>query len=639
MIVIIPLGGTGERFKKNNYKEPKALIKVFGQPILFYLLNNIDTKKVDKIIIPYNKEYSNYNFEGLLKNKYPLIKFSFLKLQENTRGAAETLNLALKNENIYEDKPILCLDGDNFYNIDIIDIWGGKDGIITFEDVNTDPIYSYVEINENNRITNIKEKTKISNYACSGGYGFSSWKTLLKYTTHVLENNIRDKDEFYTSVVIKEMIKDNITFENIHINKKNWICLGTPIQLRQFYHNFPRNTFNNKQLIKNKRICFDLDNTLVTYPKVNGDYTTVEPITKNINYLKYLKGFGNTIIIYTARRMRTHNGNVGKINADIGKITFDTLDKFNVPYDEIYFGKPYADVYIDDLALNCFDDMEKSLGYYMDHIDTRSFNELNENTIETFTKKSEDLSGEIYYYKHIPREIKDLFGLFIDYDNDNKWYKMEKINGLTATTLYLSELMTTDNLLNIMTSINRIQSVEISNFNYIDNLNIYENYANKLKKRYMNYNYTKFDNADGIYEDLYNKLLEYESNKKGKISVIHGDTVLTNILINTFDKIKFIDMRGRLGDKLSICGDWLYDWAKLYQSLIGYDKILMGKSISSGYENKMIHFFENRFANMYSQEDLNNLKLITKSLLFSLIPLHDNNNCVQYFNLIKQITI
>ena len=28
MIVIIPLGGTGERFK-NNYKEPKALIKVF----------------------------------------------------------------------------------------------------------------------------------------------------------------------------------------------------------------------------------------------------------------------------------------------------------------------------------------------------------------------------------------------------------------------------------------------------------------------------------------------------------------------------------------------------------------------------------------------------------------------------------
>ena len=43
--------------------------------------------------------------------------------------------------------------------------------------------------------------------------------------------------------------------------------------------------------------------------------------------------------------MKTHNGNVGKILCDIGKITFNTLEKFNIPFDEIYFGKPYADVY------------------------------------------------------------------------------------------------------------------------------------------------------------------------------------------------------------------------------------------------------------------------------------------------------
>ena len=40
--------------------------------------------------------------------------------------------------------------------------------------------------------------------------------------------------------------------------------------------------------------------------------------------------------------MRTHNGNNGKILADIGPITFNTLHKFDIPYDEIYFGK-YAD--------------------------------------------------------------------------------------------------------------------------------------------------------------------------------------------------------------------------------------------------------------------------------------------------------
>ena len=41
MIIIIPLGGTGQRFKENGYKLPKALIEVNGVPILYYLLINL----------------------------------------------------------------------------------------------------------------------------------------------------------------------------------------------------------------------------------------------------------------------------------------------------------------------------------------------------------------------------------------------------------------------------------------------------------------------------------------------------------------------------------------------------------------------------------------------------------------------
>ena len=47
MIIIIPLGGTGQRFKMNGYKEPKALIKVFGKPILYYLLDNLNVGSND----------------------------------------------------------------------------------------------------------------------------------------------------------------------------------------------------------------------------------------------------------------------------------------------------------------------------------------------------------------------------------------------------------------------------------------------------------------------------------------------------------------------------------------------------------------------------------------------------------------
>ena len=60
------------------------------------------------------------------------------------------------------------------------------------------------------------------------------------------------------------------------------------------------------------------------------------------------------------------------------------------------------------------------------------------------------------------------------------------------------------------------------------------------------------------------ELSEYIKNDKGQKSVIHGDTVMTNIIINNFGKIKLIDMRGQIGDILTIYGDRFYDYAKLY---------------------------------------------------------------------------
>jgi hypothetical protein len=227
-----------------------------------------------------------------------------------------------------------------------------------------------------------------------------------------------------------------------------------------------------------------------------------------------------------------------------------------------------------------------------------------------------------------------MFPLFIDYDINNSWYTIEKIGGLTLSNLYLSELLSKNTLLAIMESIKRIQKVKVINN---QNLNIYQNYKDKLIKRYNNYDYSKYPNSFEIYKIIYEKLENYENKNMGKISCIHGDTVFTNILINEYEKIKFIDMRGQLGDKLTIYGDWLYDWAKFYQSLIGYDEILLDKEINLQYKTNMINHFEEIFINWFSKNDLYNLKMITNSLLFTLIPLHNNDKCLKYYNLIKII--
>jgi HAD superfamily hydrolase (TIGR01509 family) len=251
MIILIPLGGSGKRFKDCGFSEPKGLIKVLDRPILYYLLDNLKiTNDIRYIYIPYHKDYFDYNFEEKLKKRYQNIKFKFLKLINNTRGAAETIKISLENiiNNNFIDCPILCLDGDNFYDInyDIIGAWNKKNMIFTFLDKNIEPLWSYVKY-ESNKIINIVEKEKISDNACCGSYGFESVLELYKYCNLIIENNITIKNEFYTTIVIKQMLNDNKEFMNKKVENKYYFSLGTPTQVESF----------------KKTLLLDLDGTLV----------------------------------------------------------------------------------------------------------------------------------------------------------------------------------------------------------------------------------------------------------------------------------------------------------------------------------------------------------------------------------------
>jgi RIO-like serine/threonine protein kinase len=134
-------------------------------------------------------------------------------------------------------------------------------------------------------------------------------------------------------------------------------------------------------------------------------------------------------------------------------------------------------------------------------------------------------------------------------------------------------------------------------------------------------------------------LSEYEKNDLGKAGVIHGDPVLTNILIDSEDNIKFIDMKGMLGATNTIYGDVMYDWAKIYQSLIGYDEIQEGIELDFDYKNILIVAFENYLIKkMNNVNIMKHIKVITKSLLFTLIPLHsDISKCKKYYNLLTNL--
>src|SRR5438309_1622733 len=99
------------------------------------------------------------------------------------------------------------------------------------------------------------------------------------------------------------------------------------------------------------RIVIDLDGTICELKQTDQTYADVRPLPGAIERLQSLHAEGHTIIIQTARHMASCAGDQGKVLKRVGKTTLDWLDRFEIPYDEIYFGKPNADVYIDDRAM------------------------------------------------------------------------------------------------------------------------------------------------------------------------------------------------------------------------------------------------------------------------------------------------
>mmetsp|Transcript_15184 Transcript_15184/g.25228 ORF Transcript_15184/g.25228 Transcript_15184/m.25228 type:complete len:438 (+) Transcript_15184:80-1393(+) len=373
--LIIPLGGVGSRFQKEGFMQPKPFVRVLGQGMVEWLVETLrGVKPCDSLVIIYNPRFLTMENNMLrlaekLKAKFASVKL--VRLPGPTKGAAETVLYGVKELSSTELKnPCMLLDGDCFYHVNIVskfrEFAAECGASVVFRDTQEKPIFSYVKVTDEKswNITEIIEKVKISNYANTGCYCFRNASELREYIEAIMKRGEMQlsqdqKGEYYTSGVIKTMLKDKIPFKAILVDRSDFFVLGTPSQVKAFCMDRER-----AGAIQPKTFCFDLDHTLVTGPKIPGCYDTCQPIKGNIDLCNWLHDLGHKIIICTARRMRTHKAVVGALMKDIGSLTLGQIKNFGIRYNEIYFGKPNADFYIDDKAISCLDDVAKELGYF-----------------------------------------------------------------------------------------------------------------------------------------------------------------------------------------------------------------------------------------------------------------------------------
>lgn len=107
-------------------------------------------------------------------------------------------------------------------------------------------------------------------------------------------------------------------------------------------------------ITREKCIVMDVDGTLCEIKAKDQSYEDVAPIAPVVERLREYKEMGFHVILATARNMNTYSGNVGLITANTAKTLMAWLDKHDIPYDELYVGKPWGGkggFYVDDKAI------------------------------------------------------------------------------------------------------------------------------------------------------------------------------------------------------------------------------------------------------------------------------------------------
>ena len=98
-----------------------------------------------------------------------------------------------------------------------------------------------------------------------------------------------------------------------------------------------------------RTIVFDVDDTILFTP--DRDYSRSYPNEPVVEGIRSMKQAGWHIMLMTARGMGRSNGDIESVREEVMGEIERFCTKFDVPYDEIVIGKPWAAFYVDDKAL------------------------------------------------------------------------------------------------------------------------------------------------------------------------------------------------------------------------------------------------------------------------------------------------
>lgn len=231
--ILIPLGGAGKRFSDAGYATPKPFIDVNGEPMIKAVVRNLNHPSANFIFV-INEEFVSVSaFEKHISDLN--ITYETRSVSKLTEGPASTVLVA--KDLINNEDPLMVINCDQVildYDLDnIIDFVGvtGCDGLLGCF-LSSSKKNSYVKLDPNGEVCDVKEKIVISNIATNGLHFWSKGSDFVHSAEEMILLNDRYNNEFYVAPTYNYLIKKGKKilpfFYNLHFP------IGTPEDLKRY---------------------------------------------------------------------------------------------------------------------------------------------------------------------------------------------------------------------------------------------------------------------------------------------------------------------------------------------------------------------------------------------------------------------
>ena len=356
MNYLITAAGRGSRLIEKGIKPPRPLVIVNGIELLIWSLGSFNFSSKDKLyIVTQKKDRVKEYLKNKIEQFFPEIFINWLELEEITNGQLTTAIKAIKYFSI--KGKILIHNCDTSYKISqnlegIDEYYFGAIPYFFSEGENWSFLKTY---KGEELISEVQEKKRISSKCSVGTYFFRDSEELINLTNkYLLSINKKHKKDLYISPIYDYAIKQGEKVLAIEASKVK--IFGTIEEICSSFDLSTNEIRGENGFSGNQRstLVVDIDKTICESP-LGKDYSKCKPIKNVCSKLREENEKGTYIILYTSRNVRTFKGNIGLINKYTNTVLIKWLKNNNIPYDEIYFNKPwgFGDLnYIDDKFLS-----------------------------------------------------------------------------------------------------------------------------------------------------------------------------------------------------------------------------------------------------------------------------------------------